>query len=120
MGLTCEVSAALREEYQLMREEELRPFGRVRILRDTRLNRYLATKEISLRDPTEMREYLRTAELIRESTSRIPTLLKLNYFEELHRPNCLEYTVQIEFDYIRQNLAVDIERRRERLQKFIG
>jgi len=28
--------------------------------------------------------------------------------------------VQIEFDYVRQNLAADIERRRERLQKFIA
>ncbi len=48
MGLTCEVSTSNREDYQLLREEHLRPFGRVRILRDTRLNRYLATKEIHL------------------------------------------------------------------------
>ena len=92
----------------------------MRILRDTRLNRYLATKEIHLGDPASLKEYLRAAQLIRESTSRIPTLLKLNGFEEMRRPNCLEHTVQIEFDYVRQNLASDIERRRERLQKFIA
>lgn len=80
----------------------------MRIFRDIRLNRCIATKEIHLSDPAALKDYMQSAELLQESTSRIPTLLKLNGFEQMRRPNCMEHTVQIEFDYVRQNLAADI------------
>lgn len=120
MGLTCEIMQQRGgDEYSFAREELLPPFGPVSVLKDNRLNKYVATKVLHMRSQQELDDYCRLATLAAEATSTLPTLLRVNSHRQSHKPNCMLYSVEVEFDYVPRNFADLIKERTLRLTQFV-